>query len=163
VCTACVQQRSTTRIRVLISEPYQVLGCTALVRPPSSQVAKISSSWYDRCMPPSTLCTRAKCIAREYLILYRGPGFLSVVWFGSPPPQPLPIVLLSQTFCVSPVEHTDEGGWGRSQIKRRWVSPVFHNTFNNLVTVQCSESRPFQAKANGWPFLFLLKKTFSKN
>jgi hypothetical protein len=50
-------------------------------------------------------------------MIYRGPGFLAVVRFGSSP-NPLPlldqqVVSLSQSFCVLPVELTDRGGGGR--------------------------------------------------
>ncbi len=57
--------------------------------------------------------------AREYWIIYRETGFLSLVWFGSkpsPPPPPPPqsrqqVASLSQSFCVSLVVLlTGEGG-----------------------------------------------------
>jgi hypothetical protein len=49
---------------------------------------------------------------REYLMIYRGPGFLAVVLFGSSPCTPF-VVSLSQSSCVSPVELTNgRGGRG---------------------------------------------------
>ncbi len=116
---------------------------------------------HDRCMPPSTLCARAKCTAREYLILYRGPGFLAVVWYGSsplhltPPHPSASCPSFSDFLCVAGRAYWQEcGGGGRSQIIRRWESIVLHNTFNNL-SWYSSMFRPFQAKSKGWPFLFL--------
>ncbi len=58
---------------------------------------------------------------RVYWMIYRGPGFLAVVWFGSsptPPPIPHPheqVVSLSPSSCVLPVELTlgRGGGAGR--------------------------------------------------
>ncbi len=60
---------------------------------------------------------------REYWMIYRGPGFLAVVWFGSSPTPFPPHVSLSQSSCVTTVEHTDRRGgggrgWARSQVMR---------------------------------------------
>jgi hypothetical protein len=64
--------------------------------------------------------------------IYRGPGFLAVVWFGSSaPPLPSPINKLS-LFLSLPVCHRwayrRDGGWGggRSQIRQRQKSPVLY-------------------------------------
>ncbi len=50
---------------------------------------------------------------REYWMVYRGPGFLAVAWFGSSPaPSPLfrqQVVSLSHSSCVSPVDITYGG------------------------------------------------------
>ncbi len=52
---------------------------------------------------------------REFWMIYRGPGFHAILWFGSSStPSPLSskqIVSLSQSSCVSPVELT--GRWGK--------------------------------------------------
>ncbi len=76
---------------------------------------------------------------REYWMIYRGPGFLAVVWFGSSsllPPFPafcLQVVSLSQPFWVSPVSSLLTGGggrgWSRSEITRRRESLVFYKAF----------------------------------
>ncbi len=68
-------------------------------------------------------------ISVEYLMLYRGPGFLAVAWFGSSPtpspPFPSDIVVsLSQSSSVSPFELSDgrgrggRRGWTRSHMIR---------------------------------------------
>jgi hypothetical protein len=50
---------------------------------------------------------------REYLIYYRGPGFLAVDDLAPPPLSREHVVSLSPSSCVSPVELTDgEGGGG---------------------------------------------------
>jgi hypothetical protein len=49
----------------------------------------------------------------EYWMVYREPGFLAVVWFGSPLRQLL--VPNSQSSCLSQVELTDGKGCVRSQ------------------------------------------------
>ncbi len=61
----------------------------------------------------------SRSLHSKYWMIYRGPGFLVVVWFGSSPTPspPLPtdlqeVVSLSQTSCVSPVELTDRRGGG---------------------------------------------------
>ncbi len=61
--------------------------------------------------------------SREYWMIYRGPGFLAVVWFGSSPT------------CVSPVALTDGRGgkwvgWGMSP----WSHIIYdgENSFNTL-------------------------------
>ncbi len=63
---------------------------------------------------------------------YRGPGFLTVVIFGSLPPLPLPSAsfLSFSVFLWSAVELTDDRGGGRN-IRRR-ESLVLYNTFNTL-------------------------------
>ncbi len=53
-------------------------------------------------------------VPREYWIIYRWPGFLAIVWFGSSP-TPLSsqqVVSLSQSSCVSPVEIKCRRGGG---------------------------------------------------
>ncbi len=54
---------------------------------------------------------------REYWIIYRGPSFLAVVWFGSSPIPYTPlfrqqVVSLSQSSCMSPGEDTKGSGGG---------------------------------------------------
>jgi len=50
------------------------------------------------------------CLGREYQMIYRGPGFLAVIWFCSSP----------TTFSMPPVELTGGGGGG-------WVEPNQNN------------------------------------
>jgi hypothetical protein len=61
----------------------------------------------------------------ENWMIYRGPCFFAVVWFGStptplPPAPPSPVSsfpLFLSSFCVSPVQLTDgRGGWAWSRI-----------------------------------------------
>jgi hypothetical protein len=70
-------------------------------------------------------------------MIYRGPGFLAVVWLApSPPPFPVrQVVSLSQSSCVSPVELTD--GRGGGQIIRRRESLVLLNSLN-ILCCNCS-------------------------
>jgi hypothetical protein len=71
---------------------------------------------------------------REYWMIYRRPGFLAVVWFGS---SPLPISKLS-LFLGLPVCRpssllTGEGrerGWARNQIIRPRESLALYKSFN---------------------------------
>jgi hypothetical protein len=59
-------------------------------------------------------CTGVALTVREYLMYYRGPGFLAVI----PPPLPPPnkqVVSLFQSSCVSPVEFTDGRGGGKGE------------------------------------------------
>ncbi len=54
--------------------------------------------------------------SREYWMIYRGPGFIDFVYFGSlPTPCPLSrkqVISLSQSFCVPPIELTNGRGGG---------------------------------------------------
>ncbi len=69
---------------------------------------------------------------REYWMIYRGPGFLIVVWFGFSP-HPLPSVsclFYTRSSSVSTVELTNGRRRGRSQIIR-WrenMSSINHST-----------------------------------
>ncbi len=87
----------------------------------------------------STLCHRVP--SREYWIIYRGPGFLAVFWFGhSPRPLPPPageqVVSLSQSSCVSPVELTDgireRGGVDEEPNHTTRESLDLYKSFNTL-------------------------------
>ncbi len=51
---------------------------------------------------------------KEYWMIYRGPRFLAVVWFGSQPTpfHPLPVSKLS-LFLTLPVYRRQPRGWGR--------------------------------------------------
>ncbi len=74
---------------------------------------------------------------REYWMIYRGPGFLAVVWFGSCPiPFPsLPSVSSTKKTEKKKRQLADERvgrGWGRSQIIRRRESLVLNKSFNAL-------------------------------
>jgi hypothetical protein len=76
----------------------------------------------------------------EYWMMYRGTGFLAVVWFGS---SPIPSPLLPSASCLSfsiflcvavrAYWREREGGWwGRSQIIKPWQSLVLYKSFNTL-------------------------------
>jgi hypothetical protein len=77
----------------------------------------------------------------ESIEIYRGPGFLAVVWF-CPTPTHLPpsrqqVVTLSQSSCVSPVELTDGGeGWAWSQIIRSLAWPSRNHSIVSDCNVQ---------------------------
>ncbi len=80
---------------------------------------------------------------REYWMIFRGPSFLAVVWFGSwPTPLPLSlqqIVSLSQFSWVSPVELTEGRGWGRSQTSDHGKALSSINHSNSLATINVGE------------------------
>ncbi len=83
------------------------------------------------CIPPSKLFMWT----REYLMIYRGPSFLAVTWFGSLPPSRQQAVSLSQSACVSPDELTDGRGvrgWGSSQTYDGWKSLALYKLLNTL-------------------------------
>ncbi len=65
---------------------------------------------------------------REYWMIYRGPSFLAVVWFGSSP-TPFPLSRL-QGVCLS---ERGEGGWAWSQILRPQEYLVLYKSFNTLL------------------------------
>jgi hypothetical protein len=76
---------------------------------------------------------------REYWMIYRGPGFLAVVWFGiSPTPSHTtsPVsklsLFLSLPVCRRSSLLTEKGGRGRSQIMGRRESLVLYKSFNTL-------------------------------
>jgi hypothetical protein len=72
---------------------------------------------------------------KEYWMIYRGPGFLAVVWFGSSTMHPLSrqkFVSLSQSSCVSPVELTD----GRGGLEGVGEEPNYKKKSNPLYIIQ---------------------------
>ncbi len=83
---------------------------------------------------------------KEYWVIYRGPGFLAVVWFGSAPTHFHPlfrqqVIFLSQFSCVPPYELNNgrggegEGrGWARSQIirPRESLALYYHSTLSGV-------------------------------
>jgi hypothetical protein len=74
---------------------------------------------------------------REYWMIYRGPGFIAVVWYGSSPTHSLPPVsklslFLSLSVCRRTRAFWLERGWERSQIIRRRESLVLYKLFNAL-------------------------------
>ncbi len=74
---------------------------------------------------------------RQYWMIYRGPGFLSVEWFGSSPAPFFPhsrqqVVSLSQSSCVSPVELTDGREWARRRITWPRESLNLYKSFHTL-------------------------------
>ncbi len=76
---------------------------------------------------------------REYWMIYKGPGFLAVVCFGSTP-IPFPNLFkpsancpFFSVSCVSPVELTDGGrGWAWSRIIRPQESLALYKSFDTL-------------------------------
>ncbi len=84
--------------------------------------------------------TRGLLVGREYWVIWRGPGFLAVVWFAPPPPlSRQQVVSLSSSSCW---REGGGGGWGRSQ------SLVFYESFNTLCWRDWNESsimRPWWA------------------
>jgi len=82
--------------------------------------------------------------SREYWLIYRGPGFLAVVCFGSSPP-PLPpscqqLVSLSQSSEISAGR-----GWARSQIIPGRESLILCKSFNTLWLEVCWDLTKLQA------------------
>ncbi len=76
-------------------------------------------------------------LSREYWMIYLGPGFLAVVWFGfSLTPSPLFRQLVSSPFSQSSWTSLLTGGrgrgWGRSQIIQQLESLVLYKSFNTL-------------------------------
>ncbi len=70
-------------------------------------------------------------------MIYLGPGFLAVVWFGfSPTPSPLFRQLVASSFSQSSWSSLLTGGrgrgWGRSQIIQQLESLVLYKSFNTL-------------------------------
>jgi hypothetical protein len=75
------------------------------------------------------------CISnREYLMYYRGSGFLAVFCFGSflPSTASKLSLFLSVSVCRRSSSLIGEGGGGRSQFKRRRVSRVLYNPLKAL-------------------------------
>ncbi len=103
---------------------------------------ELQEEMYCNCLYRCRAATQSAvdvCHSREYLMIYRGPGFLAVVRFGSSPTPshplfPQPLVSLSQSSCLSPVDLTDGRGG------RGWASESLarYKSFNTLwgATVQ---------------------------
>jgi len=96
-------------------------------------------------------------LQQRVLMIYRGSGFLGVVWFGSSPP--LPAVSKRDTLV------TEEGirGWGRSQITHWRESLALYETFNALWAPEAERlTHKYQQKQReGWSldlFLFIFLK-----
>ncbi len=73
---------------------------------------------------------------REDWMVYKGPGFLAVVWFGSSPTSS-PVSKLSLFLSLPPRAHWRERverGWARSRIIQPWESLVLYKLFNTLWT-----------------------------
>jgi hypothetical protein len=93
---------------------------------------------------------------KEYWIIYRGPSFLAVVWFGSspaPPPLPSASCLSFSVFLrvASPVELTDVrcGGvvvWrgAKSNLREKAWPSINHSILSviSLAKQSCSSSQP---------------------
>ncbi len=75
--------------------------------------------------------------SRDCWMIYRGPCFLAVVWFGSSPPPPPSPPLPSGSSTGDTQEDWERGvgvegewvGWGRSQIIRPQESVVLYKSF----------------------------------
>ncbi len=106
-------------------------------------------SFYS-CIHPHLECTVQKtslytlsAVGREYWVIYRGPGFLAVLWFGSSPtPFPLSFrsasclsfsvfLCVADQACWRPTGERGRG-WARSRIIRPQESLVFYKSFNTL-------------------------------
>jgi hypothetical protein len=100
---------------------------------------------------------------REDSMIYRGPGFLSVVWFGSTPIRfpllPSGSCLSFSVFCVSPrmsslLTGEAEGGLGA---KSPQESLALYKSFNTLCLPPISSGsaltvRNTPSQVQGWPF-----------
>jgi hypothetical protein len=80
----------------------------------------------------SHLGSQQKIVSREVWMYYRGPGFLSVIWFRSSP-RHSPVSTREDWARERQLAdgRGDKGG-GRSQIIRRRESLVLYNTLNTL-------------------------------
>ncbi len=84
---------------------------------------------------------------REYWMIYRGPGFLDVVWFGSSPTlSPLSrqqVVSLSLSSCVSPVNLTDWreiGGFGGGGAKSYEGEKVWSSINHSILSAHTAQT-----------------------
>ncbi len=116
--------------------------------PPPTPLLPSQSDRYSSDSASSGNSTINPTQPREDWIIYRGPGFLAVVWFGSTQPTSLPlsrqqVASLSQSSCVSPVELADgregEGvGVEPNHIPKRKPGPLkivqYGTLFPNLMT-----------------------------
>ncbi len=92
-----------------------------------------------------------KVLNRKYLIINRGPGFLTVVWFGS-------------SSCVSPVEFNDEKGGGGERgtlsydREKAWLSinhsilSVYDDVWNQILLLK-GQQLVLQADLHNTQFL----------
>ncbi len=96
-------------------------------------------------------------LGREFWRVYRGPGFLAVLWFCSssiPTPPPLSrqqVVSFAQPFSVLLVELTDGRGgrgWLGSQITRPQESLGF--SINHSILSDCESSLLRTSYVKGW-------------
>ncbi len=87
---------------------------------------------------------------REYWMIYRGPGFLAVVWFGSSPnPPPLPrqqaVSLSRLPLCRRSRLLMRRRGWGRSHNIRRRDSLVLYKSFSTHCPHRCMNNLQIHA------------------
>ncbi len=89
------------------------------------------------------VCSRKKvepsALRVWYWMIYRGPGFLAVVWFGSSPTPSPPPVSKSRPATHRKTKKERQfadgrrgKGWARSRIIRPLESLVLYKSFNNL-------------------------------
>jgi hypothetical protein len=73
------------------------------------------------------------CVYREYWMIYSGPRFLAVVWYGSSPPLPVSKLSLFLSLPMCRRSSLRVRGWGRSQfIRQGRESLVLCKSFNTL-------------------------------
>ncbi len=121
--------------------------------------------WYKiiatTCIRNSIGARVATCTAREYWMIYRGPGFLAIVWFGSPP-TPSPSV--SSTGDAPEDWERETTCWrekvGGSQIIRWLESLVLWKSFNILSVFLWMNI--FERSMPNWPPLQKINKDDGK-
>jgi hypothetical protein len=102
-------------------------------------------------------------LAKGYCIIYRGPGFLVVVWFGStpapflPPPTPFPsatCLSCSVFLFVIGRAYWGRGGWAWSRMMQPQEFLALYKSFNALCP-QLSQSAWLAEVALSYSFLHL--------
>ncbi len=100
---------------------------------------------WTACQPPSVQFShrggRRTASPIEYWMIYRGPGFIAVIWFGFfPTPYTLSrqqVVYLSHSSCVSPVE-----GEGRGEAKSYDGEKAWSSINHSLLVCTPNPSAP---------------------
>ncbi len=93
----------------------------------------IRAHWQENNMQYQILQENDIPLPREYWMIYRGPDFLAVLWFGSSPVIKMSL-FLSLPVCRRSSLRRERGwkGLERSQIIRRRESLVIYKSFNTL-------------------------------